>query len=88
MDKLFCPGDIACLIEYAVFPPGSPEITNRKSIFIEKLESLGLIEDDHELMSMVITDKGRAHLENLLNLPLPVQVWVLPDTDARQQEPK
>ena len=79
------PSDVLCLMEYFIFPRGSPDIHNRNSSAIEMLASEGLIEDNLDLREYEITDKGAAHVKHLLCLKFPINVWVLPDSVHSEQ---
>lgn len=59
--------------------PNADNGTHRK--FLDDLQDHGLIDvngDGREGSGWAVTTKGKAHMAQLLSLPLPVQVW----TDA------
>ena len=81
------PLEIHCLLEYHTMPWGSTDIHHRHSMAVQSLERGGLIEVDEgaapDQPAHILTDRGRAHIENLLTLPWPVVQWVIPDLDKQ-----
>ena len=61
--------------------------TDTSREYLKDLIAAGLVEMDmsgpgHPMFNYNATEKGRAHIENLCKVPLPVKKWVLPGQDS------
>lgn len=72
-----------CLLEYYAIPRDQRKYNRAHNI--ESLLDEGLLEDNEKEGYMTITSKGMVHVDNMLNTPMPVQVWVLPTGDELEE---
>lgn len=69
------PGAIVAMFEVYVHPPGHrPHLTQ---YLVNELYSDGLIDRQDDLCAL--TDKGRAHVEQLCTTPWPTTAWIAAD---------
>lgn len=77
------PLEIHCLLEYYAMPDGSPDVHYRHPMAIEGLSAAGLLEKhvsgDSDKPMYQLSKRGAAYVAHLIDMPLPVPVWVLPE---------
>lgn len=74
------PSETVALLEYYYLPNKARK--HNTSNALETLLRHGLLEQNDDTSDSIygISAKGKAHVYNLLQVPLPVQVWVLPES--------
>lgn len=79
MNYIMSPSELEVLLHYYYTPVDIENRSDLQSRPVGRFKELGLLaitDTDHRSH---ITERGKAYVEAILSLPLPVQIWVTPN---------
>jgi hypothetical protein len=77
-DSVTPAGKLILLLWHYITPRPYPEPCNFTTQWLNELTDAGLLITDPGIGGDIATERGRVHIEALLEHPLPVQRWVSP----------
>lgn len=77
-DHTMVPGQLHVMLWHYFSPAPYPQPTRCHGEWLANLHAAGLIDHNEDFEGWSATDKGRAYVEMILQVPLPVMRWVDP----------